>query len=409
MAPAIRRRDALRAGLAALTAPIGLGLTPPTARSVRSFRLIEPAGLRRFGYPVSTIVPDAGDGLHFRLLRDGQAIPAQFRRVEGAGGRAEVALDFVASPAPLETSRYEVHFGLEVEPGPEPVAGLTVEKRDGRFFVSQGSRMIYEIAEDLAGLLRSVGSPRLGYLREAGGGLAILEKSTAPTATPRALDPGSGGMHSRVTREGPFAVGLRFEGSSPSGIRSTVDLTIPHSKSWVQAAWTVEDPKRLVGSLGFHIPLLLEGPPILVDLGAGSTVYGQIKGTQRMELDAGRAGREWSVRQGDGENPPVLAAQSPESPRPAEGWAHVMDSRRCTALAVADFGRVGAKDRISAAADGALRVRRDYASDPGERTHTTKSLAFWLHFVPMPVQIGAATSPQAILSPLRVDWDRPPA
>ena len=399
----ICRREALRTGLAALAAPIGLGPASPPPRGVRSFRLTEPAGLRRFGYPVSTLVPDAADGRHFRLIRDGRAIPAQFRTIEGEGGRGEVALDFIASPAPLEASRHEVHFGLEVEPGPEPKAGLTVEKRDGLYQVTQGSSMTYQVAEDLAGFLRGVGNPRLGYLRDSGGALILLEKGAGPGGQ------GPGEMRSRVTREGPFAVGLRFEGSTPSGIRSTLDLTIPHSKSWVQAAWTVDDPGRRVAGLGFQLPLLLEGSPTLVDFGAGSTIYGQLKGPRRMELESNGAGGSWVVREGENDPLPVLAASTPESPRPAEGWAHAMDARRCTALAVADFGRSGAKDRISVTADGMLRLIRGDFDGPDARPRAKKSVSFWLHFVPMPVQVGAATSPQSILSPLRVDWDRPPA
>ena len=37
-----------------------------------------------------------------------------------------------------------------------------------------------------------------------------------------------------------------------------------------------------------------------------------------------------------------------------------------------------------------------------------KKITFWLHFVGMPVHVGAATSPQAMLAPLRVTVsDRP--
>jgi len=38
------------------------------------------------------------------------------------------------------------------------------------------------------------------------------------------------------------------------------------------------------------------------------------------------------------------------------------------------------------------------------RRGNERYLHFWLHFVGMPVQLGAATSPQAILNPLRVEW-----
>jgi hypothetical protein len=127
-----------------------------------------------------------------------------------------------------------------------------------------------------------------------------------------------------------------------------------------------------------------------------------------MELEATRASRGWVVRKGEAVEWAVLAASSLASPRPAEGWAHVMDARRCTALAVADFGQVGERDSIYAHAGGKLGLLRSFPGKQDDSRNAKKSLVFWLHFVPMPVQVGAATSPQSILSPLQVEWDRPP-
>jgi hypothetical protein len=200
-------------------------------------------------------------------------------------------------------------------------------------------------------------------------------------------------------------IGLRSEWSGPSGQASTLELTVPHSKSWVEGAWNVADPDRRIMSLALDLNLKLEGSPTLVDFGAGSTVYGQIKGRQRMELEAGRSqdrAEGWVIRQGEGANLAIFAASTPRIPRLAEGWAHVMDARRCTALALADFGKGGNLDRISVEADGHLRLTRQFPETAGE----PKIFHFWLHFVPMPVQVGAATSPQAILEPPRVEWDR---
>ncbi len=392
----LHRRDALRVGLAALAAPVGLGMAPP--RGVRSFRLIESAGLRRFGFPVSATVPDAAGGRNFRLVRDGRAIPAQFRESEGRGGRPELILDFTTDLGPMDSARHEVHFGPEVEPGPEPSTGLKVDRRDGSYVVSQPGGLAFEVADDLGGFLRSVGSARLGYVRGGSAGLGLRK------AGGEIVRVGGGGQGLRVesslTRHGPMAVGLRFA-TDPAAM--VVDLTFPRSKTWVRADLTLDDPGGKALGLALDLDLIVEGPPTLVDFGAGSTVYGQVAGRERMELAAGPGGGgpSWTVRRGEGDAPGLLAASSPESPRPAEGWAHVMDARRCSALAVADFGRGGAADSIRVEADGSTRLARTFAATKGP-----KSLTFWLHFVPMPVQVGAATSPQAILAPPRVEWDR---
>ena len=52
-------------------------------------------------------------------------------------------------------------------------------------------------------------------------------------------------------------------------------------------------------------------------------------------------------------------------------------------------------------ADGRVRLSQRY---PGGKE---SNLTFWLHFVPMPVQVGAVTSPQSMMSPLRVDVKEP--
>jgi hypothetical protein len=397
MNPWIERRELL---LSALAWPIAW-LARPTLRSVRAFRLVETAGLRRFGYPVQTVVPEAAEGRNFRLIHNGRAVPAQFRAVEVAPGRRELVLDFIASPEPLDTQNYEVLFGPDVEPGPDSKTGLKVEERDGRFNVHQSSALAFEFSNKPAGFLNAVGGPRLGYLLEGSTGLSIVEKDAKTGASGREPT----GARPRVTREGPLAIGFRSEWSGPSGQASTLDLTIPQSKSWVQVAWSVDDPNRRVSALGLDLNLKIEGAQTLVDFGASSTIYGQIQGPQRMELSAGRGMKPsegWVVRQGVGEKPPIFAASPASSPRPAEGWAHVMDARRCTALAVADFGKAGNLDQITIGADGHLKLVREFP----ETAPARKTLNFWLHFVPMPVQIGAATSPQAILNPLKVEWDR---
>jgi len=407
----IRRRDAIRAGLlGAMAGPMAMAIAaPPSPREVRAFRLAETAGLRRFGYPVQAVVPDAEGGRNFRLVRDGRPIAAQFREVEalGGGGR-EVALDFIASPGPLESSRYEVEFGSRVEPGPEPSAGVKLERRDGRSFVSQGSSMTFEVADDLGGLLRGAGSSRLGYLRETSRGLSVL----GPRGEVGRVGGGGPAVACRVVREGPMAVALRFATDSASLV---VDLTFPHSKTWARADVMLDDPDGRVHGLEVDLNLLVEGSPTIVDFGAGSTIYGRIDAGRSMTLEAGRADGEarepvgWHVWQGEAGDPRNIHARSSvEFPRPAEGWAHVMDARRCSALAVADFGRRGARDALRVDGDGHVLLSRLFPAAKGVPNTSPKTFTFWIHCVPMPVQIGAATSPQAILAPLRVEWDRPP-
>src|SRR5262249_6350543 len=148
--------------------------------------------------------------------------------------------------------------------------------------------------------------------------------------------------------------------------------------------------------------LNIQGQPTLIDFGADSTVYTTLRQGQSTKLIAGVpvVGQPfWSIYRDDKLYTAGLPLLKLPGSRPTmDGWAHVMDSERATAIAVADFAelRPARRDSIQVWSDGRVRIRRDFQGG-GER-----SLTFWLHFVNMPVQLGAATSPKAMQSPLKV-------
>jgi hypothetical protein len=80
-----------------------------------------------------------------------------------------------------------------------------------------------------------------------------------------------------------------------------------------------------------------------------------------------------------------------------------MDGSRCTALAVARFGRES-RDRIEIEADGRVWICREFAGPVAAPAAGPKVLTCWFHFVRMPVQVGAITSPQAMLALLEVEF-----
>jgi hypothetical protein len=409
------RRDALRLGLAAL-APHAVAAAAPQERVALGLVVSETAGLRRFSYPVSALLPGEMQGPNFRLSREGQPVRAQFRPCRGPDGQPAVALDFTSSIGPLETERYRVEAGPGVEPGPEPTHGLQVERGEGTIRVRSGSALRYTIDESLAGFLESVSSGSREYLVRKAGGLYVRARGQSPENA--VLLGGDGqGLSATISRQGPLAVGLQFAaatalpGAQP--VSSTLDLTFPSSKSWVEVTWRVDDPMRWVAGLRVELGLKLDGTVTLVDLGTPATIYGVLRGRERMTLIAGAAPglpplvRPWVVEKGPPEKPTIFAEAPRTDAPPAEGWAHVMDATRCTALAVGDFGR-GARDRIEIDTGGRVRIVCDFAGGGAgiAPRRGPKLLRFWVHFVPMPVQIGAATSPQAMLAPLAVAWDR---
>src|SRR5262249_49784896 len=144
----------------------------------------------------------------------------------------------------------------------------------------------------------------------------------------------------------------------------------------------------LISGLGAELNLNVDGKETLIDFGAGSLVYARLRAGETAVLR--QEGPRWRTLVGKSGSAEPYVVSSPTAGR-AEAWAHVMDTQRCTAVALADFAK--SDGEIAIDADGRLRLHRQ----------GTKQLRFWLHFVSMPVHVGAATSPQAMLAPLRVE------
>src|SRR5262249_1618455 len=150
---------------------------------------------------------------------------------------------------------------------------------------------------------------------------------------------------------------LRFDGSCPIDkdpkkreFRWAIEMTFPRSKSWVEVDWTLDDPAGVVTEMHAGLNLLLEGAPTLADLGAGPMVYT----TLRRGEAASHAGRRAGKVEPQKEHEPrrrLAGAPGPKA-NPPEGWAHSMDRRRCTAVAMDAFGKAGSHDEVSVEGDG---------------------------------------------------------
>jgi hypothetical protein len=393
-------------------------------RRLGFFRLQETAGLRRFGYPVHIRLPDEGTLLgvpvsRFRLERHGRVIPAQFHRGRQADGRSVIAVDFNASPGPFAVEIYTLHDDARSQPGRAAGRGMGVQRGVTILSVANPPHIAYTLDDHLKGLVRSVQVPGLEFLAGFSRGLFVARRDRAPHLLFDHSDPGQPDSVVEVTRPGPLAVGLRWRGTivlpAAPPLRSIAELTFPSSKSWIEMTWTIDDPRDQVEGMGVDLVLQLEGQPALWDCGASSTVYGTLRGDERMTFEAGglpsRSGNgpHWVIRHGTAEKLQDLASARTVDPIPPEGWVHVMDRRRCTAMAVADFGRLGPAilDRFEVHAGGHLVFEREFLHGKTGQTaaqEPKKTLRFWLHFVPAPVQVGAVTSPQSMLAPLQIEW-----
>ncbi len=338
---------------------------------VAVFEVREDYGMRRFGYPARASFAFDGDPATLRLLEGAKPVPAQFTRA--APGRVDA--DFSLSLGPGETRRFTVERG---EPAPAG-HGIRVEETADTFLVRYPQGLEFEIRKDLRGLLHAARQRDLVYLKPGSRGL--LADGSPPAA-----------FKGRVTKRGPLVAAMVFDsGQARDG---AVEIEFPRSKSWAEVRWRgVAGARELAAELNLE----LEGEPTLVHFGAGTMVYAALRQGQAAALHATVAapGRpEWTIE----------AAGQPYASGlgfPLDGWAHVRDARRATALAVDGFARgpAGTRETIEARPGGLLRVAR--AAAPGARE---SSLRFWVHFVVMPVEVGAATSPQSMQNPLRIEW-----
>jgi hypothetical protein len=406
---AIMRWTITALGVALLGVLLAQGGDEP-AKDVSRIKLTvsETAGIRRFGYPVSVVLPvgkEAIEAGRFRLLEDGKPVTAQFSPRPAMGKQqAAVLLDFNVNHAPFEKKTYVVEYGPGVKAGPEARGGMKVEREKGAIRITGGG-LEYVVPDDLTGLLRQVRGGKTAYLRDGSPGLSIVHGDGKRQRLGEAR-PSDKPTTAKVTRTGPLATALRFEGvellGSKRPVAWVVEMEFPRSKSWARVDWTVDDPDGLVSGLGAELHLKMEGRT-LVDFGAGSLVYVALEKGQEARMRAGTLaarnkanGPPWETLVGaPGALKPYVVA-TPDSRHPAEGWAHVLDKESCTAVAVDGFAAPGQQAEIAARDDGYLRIGRAFSKRP-------KRLTFWLHFVSVPVQVGAKTSPQAMLAPLRVE------
>ena len=237
------------------------------------FTLKETAGLARFGYPVCVEVPlESGSAeADFRLMRNGRDVPAQFRRVVQPNGHFILVLDFNASPGPFQIEKYTVVCKPGAKPFEERGRGMSVRLDGSTFHVSHSPYIDYAIANDLAGLVRSVKIPAAEFIREGSPGLFVVVNGRKTQIRSREHASGST-PRVRVTREGPLAIGLRA--SLPLAIpdaervAATINVTFPSSKSWIETVYTLDDPNDQVEAMGVDLTLLIDTVPVLVDCGA---------------------------------------------------------------------------------------------------------------------------------------------
>jgi hypothetical protein len=387
----------------------------------------ETAGIQRFGYPLAADFRASGatkpDGL---CLWDGKReVAAQFTRllepVDGSDARWSV--DFSIDLLPGETRTLTIDTSAESSEHAVKKSGLRVEQ------VEQSEKAIrilhpaleFRLRDDLAGLLDAIqvrgdsflvaGSPGLVMQLRDGRKVEFVAKESEP-----------GGSAAGIIKAGPLAAAVQFQGrhelSENSAIKnnvvqSTVDLDFPLGKSWVRVDWQLDDPTDAVAELSGELRLRLDGkqdPPILADVGAAGWTYATLGPEDslvfraRSTADAKQGATEpaWQLdRMLAGRVVPFARPPKIGSDTSPQGWGHLLDAKRATAIAVDHFAEKS-DDTMEFGGQGRVHLRRAFVPRLSGAAPVTKRLTFWLHVVSSPPQRGAATSPQSMLFPPEV-------
>jgi hypothetical protein len=368
--------------------------------SNRQIEVSETAGIRRTEYPVTARVElprgalrDAGNA-RLKITED---VIAQFTAdtTWDDGSVRALSVDFNVSLGPAERRRYVLEFGADVKSAAPAGRGLSVTEDADAIQVGN-----IRFGRTGSPLVLAATYVKMNFIGTGRNGISVTDAN----GTPHDLSSAQG-LKLEVVKRGPLRVVLRYAGRLPLDQADAAPLVItmemPNSKSWLKMSAVVQDPSRRIRALSFDSPLAFGALPWTWDLGTENGTYGTFRNATDTAVllqtvnQKGPAG--WMVRTGS-EGGTLGEYESSSTGRAASGWGHLLDARGAVAFGVADFAREQGVYRIALAGSG----QTSFSFEPS-RPAAEHRLTVYQHFVSTPVPIGAATSPTAMLSPLKVD------
>ena len=383
------------ATLAMLALAIGIPRAQTTT-SVRQIEVSETAGIRRTEYPVTARVELPRGALRDASNARLKDVTAQFtaEATWDDGSVRALSVDFNVSLGPAERRRYVLEFGQDVKSAAPAGRGLSVtEDGDG---IQVGN---IRFGRSGSPLVLAANYVKMNFIGTGRNGISVTDANGAAHDLSSAQD-----LKLDVVKRGPLRVVLRYAGRLPFDASTAapfvVTMEMPNSKSWLKMSAAVQDPSRRIRSLAFDSPLAFAALPLTWDLGTEHGTYGAFRNATDTAVlvqtvnQKGSGG--WMVRSG-AEGGTLSDYESSPSGR-AAGWGHVLDARGAVAFGFADFAREQGLYRIAMSGSG----QTSFSFEPS-RPGTEHRLTVYQHFVSTPVPIGAATSPTAMLNPLKVE------
>ncbi len=361
-----------------------------------SIYVTEAAGIRRFNYPVNARVPfpkgTLPDAAQLRLLLNDIEVPAQYLAESRwpDGSVQWLAVDFNASPGPIEQQTYRLEYGADVRAAPIQRGLAVSENADG---IQVGAVRFSRTAVPLL-VSATYGAERIAAGKN---GIEVTDASGTAYDLSRADS-----VNVEIVKRGPLYVVLRYSGriAIDSGYSAPFQIAIemPSSKSWVKVSAMVEDPGKRLRELSLHTPLAFTAPPLFWDFGTDRWTYGVLRtaadSATLTQTVKGGSIADWQIWTGPKGQEQLYETPGANRSR-VSGWGHIQDAKGVVAFAILGFG--SQPGTYNMALDGAGHATFRVAPAQAGTRH---QIIVYQHFVGTPVQVGAATSPAAMVSPL---------
>ncbi len=369
------------------------GLQAQSSQRV-NLHVSETAGIRRTAFPVNARVSLARGAIaqpdHARLTIGGAEVPAQYSaESRWPDGSVEwLDVDFNVAIGPAATLDYQLEFGENVKAA-EPPRGLAVE--GGADFIQVGNIKFSRGGSPLIASVRYRGEE----IGKGTNGLFVTDQ------TGHRFDlSNAGDVTTEILKTGPLFAAVRYSGyiNIDSGYQAPFALMVemPNSKTLVKITAVVIDPEKRLREISIATPLAFSAFPLVWDFGTSRWTYGSMRAiTDSVMLT--QTPHDWNIVTSSG-GKAQLYETSGTTPAGAVRWGHIQDAKEVVAFAL---------ESHADQADGAWNIRLEGSgqlafSYAAASPATEHRMTVYEHFVTTPVQIGAATSPSAILSPLTV-------
>ena len=373
-----------------------------TAPSPIPLHVSEVGGIRRTQFPVTARVPFPRgvlrDPANVKLFNNQTEVPEQ-ATVETRwpdGSVQWLSLDLNVTIGPNESQTYSLQYGEGVK-SEATVRGLSVaEEADA---IQVGAMRFNKSGSPLVASVKY----RDEVIGMGSNGLSVKEASGAAHDLTTAEN-----VRAEIVKRGPLVVVVKYSGMIhlDKDARAPFSLTVemPNSKSWVKLQASVDDPTLAIRDLAINLPLTFGAFPWVWDFGTSRWTYGSMRAATDSVILSDTVGAsgsgEWTVSSGPKGRESATETSGADNAS-FGGWGHIQGGKEVVAYAVEGVKTRRGTYRI--AIDGTGQTTFQLTPPAPQARH---ELNLYAHFVSTPVQIGAATSPAAILSPLFATCER---